>query len=342
MSKNDFTVGLDIGARAIKAVLLNSTKTGFVVEKFHTIDFETDVTDDGSIVDYGELVHRLGEVVDASFPTRNVGIALKGPSVIIRKVNVNNDSLGDLGEFRWIAEQYAAVEPEEMCLDFETLPSHDLYNHTGIVMTAAQKDVVTDFVSIVESARLVPVVIEAEAMSLVRLFRSVVKDYEETQMILHVGYVGSFVIILKNGLFDYSREISKGGKFFTDILVSDVGVTKEQAEIYKFSPEESDQADQIVTTLDRVLSIDYAKQVEDVIILYKLRHGDDPKNIYLSGGSCLVNGLAKALQDKFNIPVEYLDPWKVIHLPNNVYEIKDEERYSYSTVLGLALHGKVY
>lgn len=342
MAKNDFTVGLDIGARSIKAALLNTTKTGFVVEKFRTIDFETDVTDDGSIIDYGELVHRLVEVVDSSFQTNNVGIALKGPSVIIKKVNVNNDSLGEIGEFRWIAEQYAAIEPEEMCLDFETLPSHDLYNHTSVVMTAAQKDVVTDFVSIVESARLVPVVIEAEAMSLVRLFRAVVKDYEETQMILHVGYVGSFVILLKNGLFDYSREVNQGGKSFTDILVSDVGITKEEAEKYKFSPEESDKTDEIVNTLDRVLSIDFVKKVEDVILLYKLRHGDDPKNIYLSGGSCLVYGLSKALQSKFNIPVEFLDPWKIINMPSNIHEIKDEERYSYSTVLGLALHGKVF
>ncbi len=134
-----YHIGLDIGANTIKAVSLSPTKTGFVVDRFRNNTFEGVVTENGIINDYGELVNRILETIDASFPVRTVAVALKGPSVLVRKMLVNNDSLGDLKEFRWIADQYACVEPEEMCMDFETLPSQDLYNHTSIVMTAAKK-----------------------------------------------------------------------------------------------------------------------------------------------------------------------------------------------------------
>ena len=88
-----FHIGLDIGANAIKAVLLSATKTGFVVEKFRNNTFDSVVTENGSINDYGELVNRIFETVDDSFPTNEVAIALKGPSVLVRKMLVNNDSL---------------------------------------------------------------------------------------------------------------------------------------------------------------------------------------------------------------------------------------------------------
>lgn len=338
-----FHIGLDIGANAIKAVLLSATKTGFVVEKFRNNTFDSVVTENGSINDYGELVNRIFETVDDSFPTNEVAIALKGPSVLVRKMLVNNDSLGDLGEFRWIANQYACVEPEEMSIDFEALPSQDLYNHTSIVMTAAQKDVVTDFVSVVESAKLVPYAIEAEAMSIVRLFRALKKENSiETQMILHVGHVGSFVILLRNGFFEYCREVSRGGKYFTDLIKHDLEVDEAEAEKIKINPEEYSSPDKVRETLDRIFSIEFIQEVDYVLKFYLLRGGSLPNHVYLSGGACQTYGLEKSIREKYSVPVEFLDPWDFIQLPDSVGKINPKEKYSYSVVLGLALHGLVY
>ena len=338
-----YHIGLDIGANAIKAVLLSPTRTGFVVDRFRNKTFDGAVTENGAINDYGELVNRILETVDETFPTHNVAVALKGPSVLVRKMLVNNDSLGELGEFRWIANQYACVEPEEMSIDFEALPSQDLYNHTSIVMTAAKKDVITDFVSVIESAKLVPYAIEAEAMSIVRLFRALKKDNNsETQMILHVGYVGSFVILMKHGFFEYCREVSRGGKYFSDLLKHDLDVDDATAEKIKINPEEHSDPDKVRTTLDRIFSIEFIQEVDYVLKFYLLRNGALPNHIYLPGAACQTFGLEKALREKYSVPVEYLNPWEFIVLPESTGKVRPEEKYSYSVVLGLALHGLVY
>ncbi len=338
-----YHIGLDIGANAIKAVLLSPTKTGFVVDKICNNSFEGTVTENGAITDYGELVNRILEIIDDTFPVRVAAVALKGPSVLVRKMLVNNDSLGDLKEFRWIADQYAYVEPEEMCIDFETLPSQDLYNHTSIVMTAAKKDLITDFVSVIESAKLQPCAIEAEAMSIVRLFRALKKaNNSEIQLILHVGHVGSFVILIKNGFFDYCREVSRGGKYFTDLIKHDLDVDSETAEKIKINPKEYSDPEKVHTVLDRIFSIEYIQEIDYVLKFYLLRGGSLPNHIYLSGGACQTFGLEKALVDKYSVPVEYLDPWKFIVLPETAGKVHQQEKYSYTVVLGLALHGLVY
>ncbi len=340
---NTSHIGLDIGANIIKAVLLSTTKTGFIVDKFRVKTFDSVVTENGSINDYGELVNRILETVDETFPTNEVAIALKGPSVLVRKMLVNNDSLGEMGEFRWIADQYICIEPEEMSIDFETLPSQDLYNHTSIVMTAANKDVVTDFVSVVESAKLIPYAIEAEAMSIVRLFRALKKSNNiDTQMILHVGYVGSIVILLRNGYFEYCREVSRGGKYFSDLLKHDLDIDDETAERIKINPEEHSDPEKVRATLERIFTIEYIQEIDYVLKFYLLRGGSLPNHIFLSGKSCQTFGLEKALREKYTVPLEFLNPWDFIELPDSVGRIHPEDKYSHSVVLGLALHGLVY
>lgn len=342
MAEN-YHIGIDIGTNVIKAVQLGVTKTGFVVERLRVVDYENVVTENGAIMDYGELVHRLVEIVDDGFSTKEVAVALKGPSVLVRKMLVNNDSLGELGEFRWIADQYAYVDPEEMCIDFEALPSQDLYNHTSIIMTAANKDVVTDFVSVIESARLIPKVIEPEAMSIVRLYRTLHKNSPaEINMIIHVGYVGSYVIIMKNGFFDFSREVSRGGKYFLEMIRHDLDVDEAEAERIKNDPSSYENQEKLTSVFERIFAIEYVKEIDYVLKFYMLRGGSIPNNIYLSGVDCQIQGLEKALREKYGVPVEFLDPWQLITLPEKAGKIKQEDKYSYSVVLGLALHGQVY
>ena len=342
MSDN-FHIGLDIGANSIKAVKVASTKTGFFVDKFKHTDFSDVVTENGAVMDYGELVKRLNDLIDVSFGTKEVAIALKGPSVLVRKMLVNNDSLGDIGEFRWIADQYAYVEPEEMSIAFETLPSQDLYNHTSIVMTAAKKDTITDFVSVMESASLIPKVIESEAMAIVRLYRTLYnKNTVDIHMILHVGYVGSFIILTKNGMFDYCRELSRGGKYCTELIMHDLEVDEATAEEIKIDPEKHSNPDKVIETLERIFDIEFIQEVEYVLKFYLLRGGSLPDKIYLSGGACQTIGLEKALREKYKVSVEYIDPWDKITMEESVGSVTELGRYTYNVALGLALHGYVY
>lgn len=339
----DFCVGLDIGVNTVRAVLLNASKTGFFVESIKTIVFDTPVLVDGAVSDYGELVHRVADLVDDSFPTKNVAIALKGQAGSAKKVLVNNDNLGEHGEFRWVADQYACVEPEEMGIDFETLPSHDLYNHTNIVMTYARKDIMIDFASIIESAKLKLAVLEPDSMSLLRLFRCVNNtDTQGTNMIIHVGYIGSIVIFAKNGFFEFARLMNKGGKVFTEVLQHDLGIDIVTAEQVKQNPEQYKDSNKVRQILERIFNTDFVLEVETVMRLYLLQGGETPRNIFLSGGASNTYGLELALAEKYEAAIRHLDPWSVISLPESYAEVLQNDKYNYSIALGLALHGKIY
>ena len=116
----------------------------------------------------------------------------------------------------------------------------------------------------------------------------------------------------------------------------------ETAEKIKINPDEHSDPEKVRTTLDRIFSIEYIQEVDYVLKFYLLRGGSLPNHIYLSGGACQTFGLEKALREKYGVPVEYLDPWEFIVLPENTGKVKPTDKYSYSVVLGLALHGLVY
>ena len=345
MMKESLHVGLDIGANVIKAVLLERTKTGYILNHARINKLSYAAIENGVIIDFGELVHGVIDVMRNNiFETNKVAIALKGPSVIVRFVGVYTDSREDLAEnFLWIVNQYGDIDPEEMSIDFEVLGGAEVFNRANVLFTAAKKDTVTDFVSVLESSKVEPYVIEAEALSLVRLYRGLDYPKSGTTMIIHVGYVGSLIIFIKDGRFSFCKEMASGGKVFTDVVRQDLGISEQEAEKIKINPNLHSDPQAVREIINRVASIDFVLAVDSIYKFYTLKNGLPPDRIFLSGGACETFGLKEALTAKYSVPVEFLNPWKIIELSGEYQGFFDSDnRFAYNVALGLALHGRVF
>lgn len=344
MANDEFHIGLDIGANAVKAVILGHSKTGFILKEARISKLSSTAIENGVIMDYGELVHGVLDVTrNDIFKTNMVAIALKGPSVVVRRVNIFADNRDELAEnFLWRVNQYGDIDPEEMSVDFEVLGGAETFNSAEVLFTAAKKDTLTDFVSVLESSKMQASVIEAEALSLVRLYRGLDYPKSDTTMIIHVGYVGSLIIFIKDGKFYFSKEIDCGGKTFSDIIKSDLGVSEKEAERIKIEPHLYKDPAKVKEIMNRVASIEYVLKVDSVYKFYTLKNGLPPVRIFLSGGASETYGLKDALSAKYSVLVDFFNPWKVIGLTD---EYKDffnaENKFTYNVALGLALHGKI-
>lgn len=345
MSNDELHVGLDIGANAVKAVLLGVNKNGFILEQARISKLANSSIENGMIMDYGELVRGITDVMrNDIFKTDRVSIALKGPSVVVRRVAVYTDNRDELSEtFLWSVNQYGDIDPEEMSVDFEVLGGAELFNSADVLFTAAKKDVITDFVSVLESSKTVPAVVEAEALSLVRLYRGLNYPKKDTTMLIHVGYVGSLVIFIKDGRFDFCKEINCGGKSFSDMIKHDLGVDDKEAERIKIDPNLYDDPKAVMDIINRVVTIEYLLETDSVYKFYTLKNGQPPARIFLSGGASETAGLKEALTAKYSVPVDYLNPWKNVALaPEYEDFFNTDNRYTYNVALGLAMHGHVF
>lgn len=337
--------GLDIGANSIKAVAIEPTKTGFTLLAASDCRLSSDSTEDGFIADYGELVQGIKNITEkGNFPSKFAATALKGPSTFARKLSIYCESVSELKEtFPWIIDQYVCLDPEEMSLDFEVLGEGERYHHLKLLVVGARKDTITDMVSVIESSKMTPKVIEPEGMSLARLFRALNPVKAGVSMLLHIGYVGSAAVLLSDGVFDFSGEISIGGKYCTEIVMEELSLNRDEAEQIKKNPAAHSDPDAARAALVDRFCRPLADQAEKILRLYTHKGGNAPYKIVLSGGACETYGLTDVLSERFSAVVEYLDPWKVVSLPKEFEKnIEAAGKYSYNIAIGLAMTGKVY
>lgn len=345
MPNEEFQIGLDIGANSVKAVILNKTKSGFILEEARLSKLSYAAVENGVIMDFGELVHGIIDVMrNDIFGTNKVNIALKGPSVVVRRVSVYTDNREELKEnFLWVVNQYGDIDPEEMSIDFEILGGAETFNSADILFTAAKKDIIIDFVSVLESSSVRPVAIEAEALSLVRLYRGLDYPKNDTTMIIHAGYVGSLIIFIKDGKFNFCREIPCGGKNVTDIIKHDLGVNDQEAERIKMDPNIHSDPKAVTDIINRIISIEFILATDSVYKFYTLKNGKPPERIFLSGGAGETYGLKEALSAKYSVMVDYLNPWKSIEVSKEYTDFfNTDNRLSYNVALGLAMHRKIF
>lgn len=342
---NEMNTGLDIGANSIKAVAIKPTKTGFELLCAKECRLKSSSTENGFVSDFGELVVGIKNIMDnGNFPSKNIATALKGASTFVRKLSVFCESPAELKEtFPWIVDQYVCLDPEEMSIDFEILGEGERYHHVKVLVIGAKKDAVTDIVSVIESAEAVPRIIEPEELSLARLFRAVDSVQADTCVIIHVGFVGSMVVFLTGGTFDFSHEIDFGGKFCKEMLIEELGLPKEEGELIMMDPESHFDPDEAKQTIVDKFCTPFAENIDKAIRLYIHKGGNMPYKIMLSGGGCEIYGLSDALSRRFSVPVEYLDPWKVVEVPDDLKDsLNSSSKYTYNIAIGLAMSEKVY
>ena len=345
MSSNDkLLVGLDIGARAIKVCEISPSKTGFNLINLHDGKLDDITVENGTIIDFGEIVDSITKIRETVLIDNfSIAVALKGPSTILRRVYAYTEKPEELEEiFRWIADQYLPIDPEEYSLDYAVLPKVDRYNHASVLVTGAKKETIADFVSLLESSKVDLKMVEPESLSLIRLYRALNLP-KISSAIIHVGHIGSLMIFLRDGEFDFSKEISVGGAVIADELSDVFGVSQEDAERYRHRPLGESNATEIVNALEDIYKDQFIPYVEEACKLYEIRSGRKISVIYLSGGGATSYGLKETLMSVFLVNVDFLDPWKMVTYSEKYKSVVESDaRYTFNVSLGLALYGLVY
>lgn len=344
MAQDGMNTGLDIGANSIKAVSISPTKTGFTLVAAKECRLKASSTENGFVSDFGELVVGIKSIMESDFPTKNIATALKGESTFARKLSVYCETPNELYEtFPWIIDQYISIDPEEMSLDFEVLGEGERYHHIKILVIGAKKDTVTDIVSVIESSEAVPKVIEPETLSLARLFRAVNKVHSDTAMVIHIGYVGSLVLFLYNGAYDFSHEIDIGGMFCLNQIINELNLSRQEAEDAMINPDAHQNSNKVKEVIIEKFCKPFAEAIKKSLKLYDFKGGNQPYKIMLSGGACQTFGIIDVLNDELSIPVEFLDPWSVVEVPGELKKmIKSTSKYTYNVAVGLSMSGIVY
>jgi type IV pilus assembly protein PilM len=309
-------VGLDIGSSSVKAVELMPRPHGFELLNLGIAPLPAEAIVDGAFLNSGAIVDAIREALQSGgIKAKRAAAAVSGHSVIVKKISVPAMTLEELEEsIRWEAEQYIPFDVNEVNLDFEVLQPGDTDTPMDVLLVAAKRDLVDDYVNVISEAGLQPSVVDVAGFAVENAFEA---NYdtnpEEVVALVNIGAQVVNINVVVGGVPAFTRDITAGGNQYTAEIQRALSVGFEEAERIKIGeprgadsqdvvPQEVEQAmrsvsDQLVAEITRSLDF-FAATAADTRI----------GRVLLAGGSSRVSGLDRLFRERSGLEVELLNP----------------------------------
>ena len=359
--------GLDISDLSLKIIKLKKIKNGFDLASFGEEKIKPGIIKGGEIKDEKALSEVIKEalikVKGEKLKTKYVVASLPEEKAFLQVIQMPRMSEEDLkSAVIYEAENYIPLPIEEVYLDSQVIqPVHNHLDHFDVLIAALPEKTVDPYLSVLKMARLEPVSLEIESLS---ISRALIKGGVATFPVLLIDLGAtrtSFIIFSGHSLrFPSSIPVSSGN--FTEIIAKALGVDLSEAEKLKIKygleekiqikikngTEKKTGRGKIFEALIPPL-VDLIQQIKRYLDYYQTHashehlppNGKGVSKILLCGGGANLKGLPELLSLELKIPVELGNPWVNI-LPESLKEVPElplEKSLAFTTALGLALCG---
>ena len=230
----------------------------------------------------------------------------------------------------------------DIILDWRVVPAEktDGVRGTQVLVIGAQKNLIKQYVEVFKAAGLEITSLETEAFA---LMRSLIGDDKSPAMILDIGGERTNIVIVASGVPLMSRSVDVGGKVFTAELAKTLGIGAAPAEEFKLDAEKLEAimpGDSVLAEMYKAVLRPALNEIQYALDLYSNQNGfGAPKieKIILTGGSCLLPGLAAFLNNTFKIRAYVGDPWTRTVYSEDLRPLLDKLGPRFSVAIGLAM-----
>ena len=348
MAKGKNLLGLDIGASSVKACLLKESKRGLQLQVFDSIELPDEAIVEGAVMNSGVIVDAVRELLNRNkIRQKECAMAVAGYSVIIKKITLPLMTREELDEsIQWEAEQYIPFDISDVYIAVEMLTSRAAQGQMDVLLVAAKKETVNDYVHVAREAGLEPM--DVQACDLQNMFEvNYGKASGETVVLIDCGAAVTNINVLSDGMTTFTRDIAMAGNLLTEEIQKQLNITYEEAETYKRGGS-LDQADSVVPQeVERVVqqvAEAIAGEVQRSLDFYAATSAESLfSKVYLSGGSARLPALGRTISRTCGVPVELINPFANIAYDERTFtpEYLEAVAPSAGVAVGLALRKSI-
>ena len=353
IAKKNQLVGLDIGSHAIKLVEIDNSKKGLILKNFGIIGLPHDAIVEGSIKEM-EIVATAIKNLYKNLKVKNKSVvtSISGYSVIVKKITVEKRKETELeGSIQDEAEQYIPFDINDVNLDYEILTDlgeleekqsdKEGKGFMDVMLVAAKKDIVEDYVSLLHLTGLSPGILDVDAFALQNAFEISQEGASGCFALVNVGAEELGINAIKDGVSIFTRDSSYGGYQINEAIMSKLEVPYDEAERIKLGGAKVDGKDraELEEIFTSVVS-GWVNEIKRALDFLATTYPDETiEKIFVSGGSCRIPGFQKYLELETDITVEELNPFANLQINEKIF---DPKYLSYmapqaSVAVGLAL-----
>jgi len=339
-------VGVDIGATSIKICQLKESRKGWGLVRFGYFPLEPQTIVDRHIMNSSAVVDGLQHIfADSKIRQKEVALSVSGQSVISRKITVPIMTTAELSEqIQWEAENHIPFDIKDVNVDYEVLRRRPEAGQMDLLLVAAKRDEIDDYVQIARQAKLKPLIVDIDAFTIQNLFeynRGLPPD--QTFAIINIGATQASINIVSRGTSVFTRDIANGGNYLTEQIIKQLGVPYEQAEEMKYQAASSHAASGIPPKVTQVLEQvcdTIAGEIQRSLDFFLATSGEDRiSRLYLTGGTANVQQLSHAIERRSRVATEVIQPLERIDVDEKFVDrnLLSQRTAQLSVALGLAM-----
>jgi len=336
IAKKNQLVGLDIGSHAIKLVEIEDSKKGKILKNFGMIGLPREAIVEGSIREIEIVSAAIKNLFkNLKIKNKNVATSVSGYSVIVKKISIAKREDSELeSTIQEEAEQYIPFDIHDVNLDYEILSAEEDQSAESeektqsglmdVMLVAAKKDIVEDYVSLLQITGLNPAVLDVDAFALQNAFESSSAKTDECYALVNVGAEELGINVIKNGVSIFTRDSSFGGFQINEGIMSSFEVGYDEAEQLKLGGAKLEEKDRrkLQEVLTSVIS-GWTNEIKRALDFLITTYPDQTiEKVLLSGGSCRIPGFQKYLEMQIEIPVAELNPFSGLQINEKDFDLK--------------------
>jgi type IV pilus assembly protein PilM len=324
-------IGLDIGSHFIKLVGLKMTSKGpfLTCVGMKEILPGTDKED----------VDKLSQILKALFKevgleTKKVRLTVSGSGVQIKRISVPSLPKAELKEaVRWEIKDHLPFPVETAQIDFYISNEYveDNVKKLDLITVACPKHLADRTLSIAERAGLQPIHLDVAPFALwnTLLAWDRIKK-EETVALIDLGAEKTGIYIFKDGILQFSREVTPAGADITKAMVEGIGSAGEPGRLYEQAENikreigitsesyqegitDKSTSQSKISFLVRPVLERLAAEIGRSLDYYRSQFNEERiDRILLTGGGANLKNIVSYLANELRLAVEHFNPLKKI------------------------------
>ncbi len=307
-------VGLDIGSRTIKAAEAVEVKGGWALKSFGSVDLAPGAIEEGVVKDPQVVADTIGELFGLyNIKQSNVAISIGGYSVIVKNITVQNMPEEQLYEsINFEAEQYIPFDINDVNLDFHILGETEHNpNQMNVLLVAAKKDMINDYVNVMDMAGLNLCIIDIDAFALQNIYDLNYADVKENVALIDIGAGKTSLNILKNHVSVFMRDVSLGCNQINQKIAQMLNCSMAEAEDLKLSGNSEQISAADLKQIESSVVSDWCNEIRRALDFFYSTNPDDTiKHIMLSGGGANIKEFREELAIQTSAEVKTIDPFQ--------------------------------
>ena len=338
-------LGIDISSSSVKVLELSKVGEHYRVERYAVEPLPQNAVVEHAITE----VEQVGQCVERAVKRsgskcKHAAVAVPSAHVITKTIkmpaSIKEHDIETQIEME--ADHYIPYPLDEINLDYSVLgPSETNPEELDILMAACRKEVVDDYVAVVQMPGITPMVVDIESYAMEASYSLIAQHMpgagmEKTVAILDIGATATNINVMHNNLSVYTRDHTFGGRQLTEEIQRRYGLSYEEAGLAK---KQGGLPDNYQTDVLRPFMEAMCQEIMRALqFFYSSSPFNSVDQLLLAGGCAQIPGIDELVAARIGIPAMVANPFTNMSLASRIKpQLLSNDAPSLMITCGLAL-----